>query len=175
MPYNRLMRYVRQAGSDPSFLLKALGEAAGEMHRAFDGIPHREWRSDGVAPDEGWCLLAIPYHALQVEKGVQKQIETILSSRESEIRHVDMDDIPFFEDYYEEDIEELLEEFHYLRRRTTYLLWDIDERDWQRAGIHPYRGRVTVLELAREMYQHDLEHLWQARRMMDRLAAGTAR
>jgi len=34
---------------------------------------------------------------------------------------------------------------------------------------------VTVLELAREMYQHDLEHLWQARRMMDRLAAGTAR
>ena len=33
------MRYVRQAGSDPSFLLKALGEAAGELNRAFFGIP----------------------------------------------------------------------------------------------------------------------------------------
>jgi hypothetical protein len=67
-------------------------------------------------------------------------------------------------------VEELLEEFHYLRRRTTYTLWDIDERDWQRGGIHPYRGRLTVLDLAREAYRHDLEHLWQSRRMIDQLA-----
>jgi hypothetical protein len=26
-----------------------------------------------------------------------------------------------------------------------------------------------VLDIARETYQHDLEHLWQARRMIDRL------
>jgi hypothetical protein len=36
------MRYVRQAGSDPAFLLKALGEAGGELQRAFYGIPERE-------------------------------------------------------------------------------------------------------------------------------------
>jgi hypothetical protein len=41
--------------------------------------------------------------------------------------------------------------------------------------LHPYRGRLTVLEIAREAYQHDLEHLWQARRMLDHLAAGSAR
>lgn len=169
------MRYVRQAGSDPSFLLKALGEASGELQRAFYGVPHRELLAEAGHPDEGWNLLAIPYHCLQVEKGVQRQLETILSSREADIRHVDFDDIPFREDYYEEDVEELTEEFHYLRRRTTYLLWDIDERDWQRGGNHPYRGRITVLDIAREMYQHDLEHLWQARRIMDQLAAGAHR
>jgi hypothetical protein len=41
--------------------------------------------------------------------------------------------------------------------------------EWERAGMDPYRGRMTVLEIARETYRHDLEHLWQARRMMDAL------
>ena len=169
------MRYVRQAGSDPSFLLKALGEAAGELERSFYGVPERELQREAEHPDEGWCLLAIPFHVRQVERGVQAQLQTILSTRRDDLKHVDFDDIPFREDYIEDDVEELIEEFHYLRRRTTYSLWDIDERDWQRSGEHPYRGRLTVLEIAREMYQHDLEHLWQARRMLDRMAAGTAR
>ena len=169
------MRFVRQAGSDPAFLLKALGEAAGELQHSFYGIPHRELQREVTGADEGWCLLAIPYHVLQVEKGVQKQLDTILNSRVSEIRHVDLDDLPFREDFIEDDYEELLDEFHYLRRRTAYSLWDIDERDWQRKGIHPYRGEMTVLEIVRELYQHELEHLWQARRIVDALAAGTAR
>lgn len=169
------MRYVRQAGSDPSFLLKALGEAAGELERAFYGVPERVLQREAEHPDDGWCLLAIPFHVRDVERGVQTQLDTILTSRRDDIRHVDFDDIPFREDYIEEDVEELIEEFHYLRRRSTYSLWDLDERDWHRSGEHPYRGRLTVLEIAREMYQHDLEHLWQARRMLDRLAAGTAR
>jgi hypothetical protein len=78
-----------------------------------------------------------------------------------------MDDIPFAEDYDEADDEELLDEFHYFRRRTTYLLWDLGEEEWTRGGMHPYRGRITVMDIARELYQHDLEHLWQARRIVD--------
>jgi len=163
------MRYVRQAGSDPSFLLKAMGEAAGELQRAFHGVSERELQREGTGTDEGWCLLAIPFHMRQVEQGIQRQLELMLNGCEPEIRHVDLDDIPFREDYIEEDVEELLEEFHYLRRETTFMFWGIDERDWERVGIHPYRGRISVVEIAREVYQHDLEHLWQARRMIDRL------
>jgi len=163
------MRYVRQAGSDPSFLLKAMGEAAGELQRAFYGVSERELQREGTGTDEGWSLLAIPFHMRQVEQGIQRQLELMLNRSEPEIRHVDLDDIPFREDYIEEDVDELLEEFHYLRRETTFMFWGIDERDWERGGIHPYRGRLTVLDIARETYQHDLEHLWQARRMIDRL------
>ena len=166
------MRYVRQAGSDPSFLLKALGEASGELQRAFHGLHPRQLTEPGRGQDDGWCLQAIPYHARQTERGFLGQFEAIVNSRrESVIPHVDVDDIPFAEDYEETDEEEMLEEFHYLRRRTTYMLWDLGESDWQRAGIHPYRGRMTLLELTRDMYQHDLEHLWQTRRMIDALAS----
>ena len=165
------MRYVREAGSDPSFLLKALGEASGELQRAFFGLHPRQLMEPGRGADDGWRLLAIPFHVRETERGFFNQFEEMLRRREPQIPHVDVDDIPFDEDYEELDEEEVLEEFHYLRRRTTYTLWDISERDWERGGIHPYRGRVTVLELAREMYQHDLEHLWQARRMIEALAS----
>ena len=163
---------MRQAGSDPSFLLKALGEASGELQRAFYGLHPRQLTEFGRGVDDGWCLQAIPFHVLQTERGFLGQFEAIVGSRrDSPIPHVDVDDIPFQEDYDETDEEELLEEFHYLRRRTTYMLWDLAESDWQRAGIHPYRGRMTLLELTREMYQHDLEHLWQARRMIEALTS----
>lgn len=169
------MRYVpATAGNDPSFLLKALGEAGGELARAFSGVRERDLLRPAPWPDEGWCLLAVPFHLVQVERGLQEQVAIIAMSRggEPDVPHVDLDDVPFEADYAECELEDLLDELHYLRRRTTYLLWDLSERDWRRAGRHPYRGPVTILELAREAYQHDLEHLWQVRRMVDALAGG---
>jgi len=165
------MRYVRQAGNDPAFLLKALSEASGELRRAFYGLPSRILLQPGEGFDEPWCLLGIAYHVRDVERGVLRQIEPMLAQRDPEIPSVDFDDIPFREDYEHADDEELLDEFHYLRQRLAYALWDTDERQWERGGIHPYRGRVTILQLAREVYQHDLEHLWQSQRMIERMGA----
>jgi hypothetical protein len=49
----------------------------------------------------------------------------------------------------------------------VYLLWSLDESDWERAGIHPYLGPLTITQVAREMNEHDLAHLWQLRRLCD--------
>ena len=166
-----MVRYVRQAGSDPAFLLKALSEASGELRQTFYGIRRRQLMMPGEPPDEDWCLLALAVHMRDVELGVYRQFETIIrGGREPEIRHVDIDDIPLPDDYRDEDPDEVVDEFHYYRKQTAYLLWDLPERAWQLAGTHPYRGPVTILQLTRELYQHDLEHLWQARRMVAGLA-----
>ncbi len=165
------MQYVREAGSDPSFLLKALSEASGELRRSFHGLTRRQLRVPAAGVDEGWRLKAIPFHMRETERIALDQYRMILAFPASEIEHNDLDDIPFEEDYRDEDAEELLEEFHYLRRESSYLLWDSSPADWARSGVDPYRGHLTVLQIAREMYQHDLEHLWQARRMIDSLAS----
>ncbi|HXU25132.1 MAG TPA: hypothetical protein VN697_13980 [Tepidiformaceae bacterium] len=165
------MQYVREAGSDPSFLLKALSEASGELRRAFYGLRRRELMAPGSGMDEGWRLKAIPFHMRETERVALDQYRMVLAYPESEIEHNDLDDIPFEEDYRDEDEDDLLEEFHYLRRQSSYLLWDLMPSDWDRGGTDPYRGRMTTLQIVREMYQHDLEHLWQVRRMMDSLAS----
>ena len=166
------MQYVRPAGTNPSFLLKALSEASGELRQCFYGLRRSALLRAAEGLDEPWTLLGLVCHVRDIELGVNEQLQTILLARRGDpaIPHVGIDDIPFPEDYEDEDEDEVLEEFHYYRRQTAYQLWDISEREWERAGIHPYRGRVTVLDLARELYQHDLEHLWQARRMVEAAA-----
>jgi hypothetical protein len=37
--------------------------------------------------------------------------------------------------------------------------------EWRRGVIHPYRGDISIETIARELAQHDLEHLWQVRRL----------
>jgi hypothetical protein len=164
------VRYVRQAGNNPSFLLKALGEASGEVRHSIAGLRQRQLLEPGTGADEDWCLLAVATHMRDVEEGIGDQLELILNSREPEIPYVDLDDIPLREDYIDEDIEYVLDDFHIYRRQNSYRLWDLDTPQWERAGIHPYLGRQTVMDIARVTYQHDLEHLWQVRRMIERVA-----
>lgn len=168
------MRYVRQAGSDPSFLLKALNEAYGELRGMLYGLSRRALRAPGKGLDEDWCLLAIALHMRDTANGVHDQLEAITGHHEPDIRNVDFDDIPLRDDVRHVDEDQVLEDFHFYRRQATYLLWDLLPSEWERGGVHPYRGRITILDIARETYQHDLEHLWQARRMVEG-AAGKSR
>lgn len=163
------MQYIRHAGSDPSFLLKALGEASGELRRSLMMLPRRELLAPGAGVDEGWRLMAVAVHLRDVERGVLGQIETIARGRgrDPEIKHVGLEDFPLDEDVLDEDEDEVLRAFHYYRQHTAYTLWDLSERAWEWGGMHPYRGRLTILEITRELYRHDLEHLWQVRRMLE--------
>jgi hypothetical protein len=161
------MREVRQAGSDPAFLVKAVSEAAGELQRALFGVRRRELLLPGEGFDDCWCLLSVAVHMRDTERGLLEQLRALLSTRDGTLPHVDIDGVPIEADYASDDADDVLEEFHRLRRRTTYLLWDLSSRDWERSGLHPFRGRMTLLEIVREIYQHDLEHLWQVRRMIE--------
>ena len=165
------MRPVRKAADDPRFLLKALGEASGELRRAIEGQPLGILLELGNGTDDGWCLMSLSVHMRNVEWGTLRQVESILSRPGDRIEAVDLDDIPLLEEYDDEDEENVFAEFSYLRRQLTYTLWEAMEREWRQSGHHPYRGDVTVFQLVRELYQHDLEHLWQTHRMMESLKA----
>ena len=163
------MQPVSEPGSDPGFLRKALGEAAGEIRRQIAETPMRLLRQPGSGLDEGWSLLAIAVHLRDCERGFVSQLETFFRPDESRLGHVDINDIPLAEDIRFEDDERVLEELRYLRRHTTYMLWDLFPSDWERTREHYYGGTVSLLETARGMYVHDLEHLWQARRLAESL------
>ena len=152
--------------SSDRFLLKALGEAAGELRGLLHPLRGRRARVPGEGQDEGWCPLAIAVHLRDIERAAGQQVEAVLRRPYAPIRHVDLDDIPFPEDYARADLDEALDGFAWLRQETSYALWGLSPEEWERPAIHPYRGEVTLIDLVRELYQHDLEHLWQARRML---------
>ena len=149
------------------WVLKALREAGNSLLSELYGLGEEElrWR----AADGEWSLKEIAAHLRDAEELALAQLDAFGSGPSSPLPAWDVDLLPQERDYQSEEIAGLLASFHSMRRETTYLLWGLTEADWRRAAEHPYRGSVTLEEVAREMAQHDLEHLWQVRQLKERL------
>jgi hypothetical protein len=59
------------------------------------------------------------------------------------------------------DLATLLDAFADARRQALTLLGRLDDAGWQRDGVSPSRGALTVETYARTMAEHDTEHLRQ--------------
>lgn len=53
-----------------------------------------------------------------------------------------------------------------LHTRWVHFFRSLDEADWQRAGIHPAAGRVTLADQARTYADHGAAHIEQMRRTL---------
>ncbi len=147
------------------WLLKAVRESAGELFGQFRGLGEAAlcW---SPAADE-WCLKEVAAHLRDAETLYRRQLELIARQREPRLPHEAIDVLPFERDYRDESLRRLLAEYEEAREDTFWLLRLLDAEDWLRCGIHPYRGRVSISDIVREMHEHDLEHLYQARRLRE--------
>ena len=146
---------------NPNFLLKALYESSGELEKIlYLGEQKHSFKSNSQ-----WDLLAISIHLGDVEIGVTEQIRVIIDRTTKDLHHVDFDAIPLESEYATKDLEHALWRFQKAREQTVYLMYGLSKRDWSSEGQHPYKGNVSILDLAQDLYHHDLEHLWQSRKL----------
>lgn len=151
------------------WVLKALREAGGTLVREFYDLDE-----DSLCQrpnDDDWSLKEIAAHLRDNEQLAVKQIAAFVERGGARLPAWDVEILPQERDYRSSDIDELLSELRMLRRQTTHLLWGVSTYEWESAADHPYRGKVTLEEIARELAQHDLEHLWQVRRLKTELDA----
>ena len=156
---------------EPRWLLKALREAAHELESQLWGLAEDDlrWRPS----DDGWSLKEIAAHLRDCEEHFVESLELIVSRDEARIPAFDADALVLERDYRSIDLYEALERFETLRHRSVSVLWGLFEEDWERTGVHPYIGPVSIARLVREQSEHDLEHLWQARRLREALGERT--
>jgi hypothetical protein len=153
--------------STQRWMLKALHEAAEELQSQLWGLSEDEL-CRRPAPDE-WSLKEIAAHLRDAEACFLERLTLIVSQEEPELPDIDIDAYVLERDYRSLDLYEVLLEFSRLRHRTSGLLWSLEPSEWERAGLHPYRGRLSIMQVARDMNEHDLGHLWQVRRLRRQL------
>ena len=146
-----------------SWVLKALREAGNSIVSELSGLDEKVL-CKRPAEDE-LSLKEIAAHVRDAEELAALQMTSLVESKQKPVPVWDVDVLPLERDYRSYSLRRLLTEFRNLRRETTYLLWGLDESDWKRPGKHPYKGSITLEEIARGLAQHDLEHLWQVRRI----------
>ena len=154
-----------------SWLLKALRETAHAMESLLWNL-----EDDAVdrRPDEDeWSCRELAGHMCAMERHYIDRLERIVRLDEPRIEAFDGDSIDQEPAPVDDSVFDLMDEFAVLRRQSVYLLWSLDDEDWSRCGIHPYLGRLNITQVAREMNEHDLAHLWQLRRLCDRFEAAS--
>lgn len=151
-----------------SWLVKALRETAHAMEALL-------WDLDedalDRAPEAGeWSAAQLIEHMCEMEGLFIGRLERIVSMDEPRVGAFDADSIESGRerDGERDSVFDQMDEFSVQRRQAVYLLWSLDDHDWQRRGIHPYLGPMSITQTAREMNEHDLAHLWQLRRLCDR-------
>jgi hypothetical protein len=152
------------------WVLKALREAARELESQLWGLEEDDLRRR--PSDDDLCLKEIAAHLRDCEEHFLECLELIAFGDQPRLPALDPDLLLLETDYRELDLYDSLERFEYLRHRSVNLLWSLEGDDWERTGTHPYRGVLSVAQLAREQNEHDLEHLWQARRVREALVEG---
>jgi hypothetical protein len=154
---------IEQESDSLSWVLKALREAGNSIVNELAGIDEK---SLCKRPADGeLSLKEIAAHLRDAEELANLQMTALIESRSKPVPVRDIDVLPLERDYRSYSLRKLLSEFRTMRRETTYLLWGVDERQWKRPGKHPYKGEITLEEIARALAQHDLEHLWRVRQL----------
>ncbi len=148
--------------------MKALREAGGTLVSEFAGLDEAALRHR-PAEDE-LSLKEIAAHLRDAEELALRQLTAASEEPDKRLPVWGIDVLPFERNYRDADLTGVLGEVRNLRRQTTALLWMLRDWDWRREVTHPYRGEITIETIARELAQHDLEHLWQVRRLKQALA-----
>jgi len=147
------------------WLLKAIRESAGELFNLFYDLEEEglRWRP----ADDEWCLKEVLAHLRDGDELYRRQIELIAHERLPVLPDEALDILPSERDYRDAPLMELMNGYEAAREETMWLLRMLDEDDWERHGLHPYRGEITVHAIVRGIHEHDLEHLYQARKLSE--------
>ena len=125
---------------------------------------------DWILSNEGedsWSPFDVVGHLIHGEKTDWiPRIEIILSASESK-EFVPLNRFAMFAESQEKSIHDLLPEFERLRRQNIDRLrsMHISEADFDKTGLHPELGAVTLRQLISTWVVHDLDHIGQLARI----------
>lgn len=146
--------------SERRWLLKALREAADELvGELYDLDPAAAaWRPS----EDEWSLLEVAAHLRSSDELALAQLQHLSAGEATPLPVWDVETPAAPAGAV--SLHSLLRAFLYARQRTSLLLWELTPTQWTRQGLHPYRGPISLGQIARDLAEHDLEHLWQVRR-----------
>lgn len=113
-------------------------------------------------------MLEIACHLRDVEQLFVERYGKIANHDRPALWMMNQDELAAALKYNEDDPTAVLREFRALRQETVTLLGALAHQSWQRIGLHPKRGEVTIAAHADLHVNHDTNHLNQIRTLRER-------
>ncbi len=155
----RLAGYIK--GKD---VLEMQREAPTTVARLIAGIPEEKLLRRS-APKK-WSVVEIIAHLAEDELSSSWRYRQMIEHDGAELLGFDQDEWARLGDYHSWTAHDALEMFRLLREANLRMLNMLSPDEWERAGKHAERGRLTVRELASHMAAHDINHIQQIERLL---------
>src|SRR3989475_1084844 len=139
--------------------LKRLERTADELGAAIRG---QSESTLSRRPDtRNWAPKEVVCHLRDTEELFKARFDTIMASDNPRLSGPDPDRWAEERQYLRNDAGEALAAFRRRRGETLVFLGKLAPGDWERAGTHPVRGKVTIDNFLTLMAWHDDNHLDQ--------------
>jgi uncharacterized damage-inducible protein DinB len=155
----RLESYVE--GKDPIGMQR---EAPHTVARLLQGVPEPKLKQR-PAPGK-WSVAEIVAHLAEDELATGWRYRQILEHDYPHLESFDQDLWAALGDYGSWSAAEALALYRMLREANLRMLARLTPEQWQRAGMHRERGKLTVRELSRHMAAHDENHIRQIKKIL---------
>ncbi len=128
---------------------------------------HQDWTMNNEGP-ETFCPYDVIGHLIQGEKMDWRDRTAMILEHGTAKTFIPFDRFAQFKDSKGKSLPQLLDEFEKLRKENLEWLRSLKlaEADFDKQGIHPSLGHVTLKQLLSTWVIHDLTHIAQASRVM---------
>jgi hypothetical protein len=157
----RITSYVE--GKQP---LQIQATTAKRLERLIKGVPSPKLRKRPT-PDQ-WSVNEIVAHLAETEIVGGFRMRLILGSPGTPIVAFDQDVWVVSGHYKKRDPRKSLEQFRVLRDANLALLKSLAPEQWKQYGVHAERGPETIEQVARMFAGHDLNHIAQIERILNK-------
>lgn len=170
--YQRESHLFHQLVTDGGSGMATLDEQLARMERtAGDFAAATKGVSDATLSkrpdDKNWSPREVVCHVRDTEESFMARFQAILAMDEPKFPPVEPDRWAVDRQYQRNDVGEALAAFRTRREETLRFLRGLRPEQWERAGIHATRGRMTLKDFVELMAWHDDNHLDQLKRALD--------
>lgn len=153
------------ATQTPDTRLERAARTADELAAAIRG---KDDAALSKRPDgKNWAAKEIICHLRDTEESFMARFDVMMAMDDPKFAGVNPDRWAVERQYLRNDVTDALAAFRKRREETIAFLRGLKGDQWQRAGIHAVRGRMTIDDFLALIAWHDDNHLDQLTRALD--------
>lgn len=123
-------------------------------------------RRDPNDGDKGWTVTEVVCHLRDFDRIFLTRARRIAAEHEPALTGYDHERLAVEGRYNEQTLRTVLDDLHRSRAEFVTFFQELDADAWNRAGIHPERGRFTLDDALMQVGLHDALHLEQITRIL---------
>ena len=113
-----------------------------------------------------WSAREIACHLRDIDRVYAERFTKMAFTEQPQFWMIDNTKVPELLRYREQDARAVLKEVRRRRKDLLGLLRALPHTIWQRTGVHPWRGELTLQQMAEVVAGHDDSHLKQIRQAL---------